>query len=154
MIACQHGTWSTGIAGTCSRTPGRVPFHSTQPPGQVAHGAAHSSRSGRGVRLSQVKPAHARYAGNRLGPHLDEVILAGERYGTAEHGVLGVFGNGRRAALGGKSGLARMTAKHEPATDQEKATESPAVRSVARFAARDSGKPYAWIQVHANLRRC
>jgi hypothetical protein len=128
VITAQHYTWRVGIAGPRARMPGGVSLDGFQPADQITGGAADGSGSRKRVRLSQVQPARAGDAGGRLGPDLNQVVLAGKRHGAANERMLRSSRNGRAAAFWCRCGLPRRVTAYEAPNNHEDAPHHATMR--------------------------
>jgi hypothetical protein len=91
MLSGEHRSGAPRIARGHSCTPRRIPTRELEPTDQVTHRAAGRTCLGGGVERGKVKSPRACHPAVRLGLHLDQFIVTGERGGFHGYGVLGRF---------------------------------------------------------------
>ena len=99
MLSGEHRSGASRIARGHSFTPRRIPARELEPTDQVTHRATGRTCLGGRVERRKVKSPRASSPAVRLGLHLDQFIVTGERGRFYRYGVLGRFRH-TRPALG------------------------------------------------------
>jgi hypothetical protein len=97
MLSGEHRSGAPRIARSHSCTPQRIPARELEPTDQVTHRSAGRTCLGGRVERREVKSPRAFSPAVRLGLHLDEFIVTGERGRFHRYGVLGRFRHTRPA---------------------------------------------------------
>jgi hypothetical protein len=137
MITGEYRPGEVRVPRSGVGVPGSVPFNWIEPADQVPYRSTSRARPHHRIEGCQMKAPSSSDSGDRLGPYLYEIVIAGQSAGSSGNGVLRRFGYGRAASLRLRSRHTRLTRGDQDGTEcGRKAVGSAPARHGSRQAGR------------------
>jgi hypothetical protein len=89
-----------------------------EPTNEIPHGSADSVGARSGIQRNQMETSNAGLSRLGLRLYLNQLVVTGQAKGAGRDGVLGRWGNGGCAPLGGRSGSSGRVTAQEAATQR------------------------------------